>query len=103
MAGFFNDMLRGQLKEGSNLNMAIDASGGDKVYKFTGHATDTYEISRLKLVISTDTLTFDYSKFIEGTGLSSGVLMEIRTESVTSTLGNAKMSEDNLQIRIIIQ
>lgn len=87
-------VVRQDLLNGSNENMVVNGSGTPVPFSFPADATDDIYVTKLVMMISTDSIQTNYSYFIQKPGLTNGCLLEIRSNSVTYELANFKITED---------
>lgn len=74
-------------------SMVVDGTS-PKEFTFSASMTQDTYILGLKFVLAANTIAFGSDKFFNQASLFSGVLVETRSNSVTSTLFNVKSNDD---------
>jgi hypothetical protein len=74
--------------------MKVDGSTVSKIYKVDAHASQLRIVEEFQILFSTDTLNFNFDKFVSGAKLTNGLLIEFTTNGTKYTLANVQSTED---------
>jgi len=83
------------LKNGGSEDMVVDGDPTPVVFSFPADATDRIYLTRLRIVMSAASFSFDGTKFAKGSALTNGVLLEaVIDDGISVSLANVQINED---------